>query len=45
MNPEDLRKFHKLKEDGILSEEEFQAEKKKLLEQSSASVTTSKTTS
>ena len=22
MNPEDLRKFHKLKEDGILSEEE-----------------------
>lgn len=32
MDTEKLRNLHKLKEDGVLSEEEYQAEKKKLLD-------------
>ncbi|MCC5879097.1 MAG: DUF4870 domain-containing protein [Idiomarina sp.] len=47
MDTEQLRNLHKLKEEGILSEEEFQAQKQKLLdaEQSKTSGTSANTSS
>lgn len=41
MDTEKLRNLHKLKEEGILSEEEFQAEKQKLLDDSRGSESSS----